>query len=94
VAETHNDVEYAKAWVERVICEEVQRIAPTYHAIRAKVAQTECFWGLDAELKWRHWKEGRTSKAVRSRPRRGAKFTLHSNGSNDHGALRPKISGA
>ena len=59
VAEIHDDVDYAMAWVERLICDELERIEPHVQRIKAHVPPTECFWGQDAVIKWRNWREDR-----------------------------------
>jgi hypothetical protein len=59
VGETANDVDYAKALVERLICDELERIVPAYRVIKARVPPRDCFWGQDHIIKWRNWKSDR-----------------------------------
>jgi hypothetical protein len=57
VAETGDDVLYAKAWAEKFICEELDRVKATYHQLRPRVPPVECFHGPDTLSNWRNWKQ-------------------------------------
>jgi hypothetical protein len=40
VRETHDDVDYAKGLVERLICDELEMIVPAFRMIKARVPRT------------------------------------------------------
>jgi hypothetical protein len=57
--EVQSDPDYARGLVERLICDELQRIVPAYKRIRAGVPPRECFRGQDSHSKWMNWKAER-----------------------------------
>jgi len=56
VREETSDRDYAKAMVEQLICEEIDRITPTLERFRARLPPRDCLWGQDSFSRWKNWK--------------------------------------
>lgn len=62
VQEVGPDPDFARAFVEHLICKELTNIVPAYKLIKARVPPPECFWGQGAHTKWYNWKEDRAAE--------------------------------
>lgn len=62
VHEVGSDPDYARAFVEHLICKELQNIVPAFKRIKARVPPPECFWGQDSYSRWYNWKEDRAAE--------------------------------
>jgi len=66
------DPDYARGLVERLICDELEKIVPAYKVIKHRAPPSKCFWGQDHGSYWHNWKEDRAVegwKFVQATPR-------------------------
>ena len=56
VGET-TDPDHARGWVERLICDELERLRPTFKIVFRRAPPADCFWGQDHFSTWKNWKE-------------------------------------